>query len=291
MTVFLGNQGNIMLRRNSQASVSSLSSEISEDDINTALNRLSFDGSFDNLLTGDRLQITTSDPRKLICFSSSAWRSGEIQASIAAYVNVNAVGGLRFFSTFQDAINNNRSAELSVASFSGNPLPITYTVKDSAYNMVGNVTGYEFNTDREVIDATALGNKFKHMYAAGVISGSGRIDCLFDYNSTGITESPYLLTQLVQRVELGSNFDLLLYLTDQTLNPNIETIFYSVSAAVTRAGVTVTAGEIVRCTIDFVSAGEIQLVFGKPSDYILNEDNTYIASEHSVDYLLQEITD
>jgi hypothetical protein len=48
------------------------------------------------------------------------------------------------------------------------------------------------NTDRETIDATSLSDKFRKQYSAGIISGSGSIDCLFDYTSTGIKETPLL---------------------------------------------------------------------------------------------------
>jgi hypothetical protein len=136
---------------------------------------LGFDKSVDNLLTGDRIEISTNDVRGLICFASSNWSNNTVQHSITGYVHVNSVGGLRFFSTFTDAVNNNRSAEYTLTTFTGNPLAIEVSIRDSVYNVLGSVTSYEINTAREAVDTTALNDKFKTQYSAGLISGSGKI--------------------------------------------------------------------------------------------------------------------
>jgi hypothetical protein len=97
--------------------------------------------------------------------------------------------------------------------------------------------------------------------------------------------------QLIQRVEIGSEFDLALYLTDKAIDPTVDTIFYDLTAVVNRAGVQVAANDIVRCGIDFVTTGDIRLIYGKPAEYILKEDDNRIELEQSLDYLLQEIDD
>lgn len=284
MTFFLGHKGNVRLRRDGKAS---LISSISPDDINTSLNRLGFDGSLENLLTGDRLIITTEDPRGLVCFSTSVWSSAQVENSISAFVNVNAAGGLRFFSNFAAAVNNIRAEEYSLVSFAGNPLPIAASVKDSSYNVLGSVTAYTINTDREAIEATALSDKFRQQYSAGLISGSGSIDCLFSTASTGVAETPLLMLQLIQRIDIGSAFDCALYLTEAE-NTNV---FYELTALVTKSGVEVRGDELISCTIDFVTTGEIRLLVGTPSGYVLQENDDRIVIEPSLDYLLTEIED
>ncbi len=291
MAVFLGNQGNVRLRRGIRTPYGVLSDQIKPDDINTFLNRLSFDGALENLLTGDRIDLTTTDPRGLVCFSAANWSSGIVEDSISAYVHVNAVGGLRFFASFENAVNNNRAAEYTLTAFAAPSLPIEVKVRDVSANVLGNVTGYTLNTDREAIDATTLSDKFKRQYSAGIISGNGTIDCLFDYTSTGIKETPLLMLQLIQRVDIGSEFDLALYLTDQALNSSVDNIFYELTAMVTRTGVTVDTEDIIRCTIDFVTTGEIRLLIGQPVGYILKEDDDRIEIEQSIDFLLQEAED
>lgn len=291
MTVFLGGNGAVRLRRGLRSPLTTLSDAISPNDINTNLNRLSFDLSSDNLLTGDRVEITTTDPRRLICFAAGTWSSSVVESSISAYVNVNAVGGLRFYSSFENAVNNNRAYEYTLANFAEPALPISVSVRDHRDNTVGDITSYTLNTEREAIDVTALSDKFKRQYAAGLLSGSGTIDCLFNYKNTDVKESSMLLIQLIQRVDIGSEVELFLYLTDSVANPNVTTVFYRMEAMITRSGVSVEAGNIIRSTVDFVSIGEIQLLVGEPASYILQENDDPIGLEQSLDYLLQETND
>ncbi len=291
MTVFLGSHGTVKLRRNAGQHVTSIVDRIDPGDINTNLNRVGLDTSLDNLLTGDRVDLTTTDPRGLVCFATSAWQSAVVESTISAYVNVNSAGGLRFFPTFTDAVNNTRANELTVVAFAGASIPVTYTVRDVSYNTLGNVTSYQLNTDREALDATTLSDKFKNQYAAGLISGNGTIDCIFDYTTQGSKETPLLMLQLIQRLDIGSEFDCAFYLTDAAIDPTVQTIFYQASAMVTQSGVMVDAADIIRCTIDFVTTGEIRLLVGQPADYILKEDEDRIVLEQSLGFLLQETDD
>ena len=291
MTVFLGSHGTVKLRRNAGQRVTSIVDRIDPGDINTNLNRIGLDTSLDNLLTGDRVDLSTTDPRGLVCFATSAWQSAVVASTISAYVNVNAAGGLRFFPTFADAVNNTRANELTVVAFAGASIPVTYTVRDVSYNTLGNVIRYELNTDREALDSTTLSDKFKNQYAAGLISGNGTIDCIFDYTTQGSKETPLLMLQLIQRLDIGSEFDCAFYLTDAAIDPTVQTIFYQASAMVTQSGVVVDAADIIRCTIDFVTTGEIRLLVGQPTDYILKEDEDRIILEQSLGFLLQETDD
>ena len=291
MTFFLGTKGNVRLRRATSEQIGTLSDSISPDDVNTTLNRLSFDAAGDNLLTGDRVDITTTDPRGLVCFTSAAWSSGVVEPGISAFVNVNAAGGLRFFDSFEDATNNTRANELELYAFAGAPLQIQFAVRDAVYNVLGNVVDYTLATDREAIDSTSLDDKFRQLYSAGLLSGSGTITCAFDYTTAGITETPLLMLQLIQRLELGSAFDCALYLTDKSVDASVNDVFYQFDAMVTKAGVQVAAGDIINCTIDFVTTGEIRLLVGSLEDYILKEDDDRINLEQSLDFLLKETED
>ena len=291
MAVFLGNYGNVRLRRGIGTPYGVLEDRIEPDDINTSLNRLSFDGALDNLITGDRIDLRTEDARGLVCFATSAWSSSTAEPGISAYVHVNAVGGLRFFYEFESAVNNNRAAEISLASFAGAALEISVRVRDVSANILGNVTGYTLNTNREAIDVTSLSDKFQRQYSAGIISGSGSIDCLFDYTTTGIKETPLLMLQLIHRVDIGSDFDLALYLVDKELSQSSTNVFYEMQAMVTQTGVTVDSENVIRCTIDFVTTGEIRLLVGEPAGYILKEDDGRIEVEQSLDLLLKETDD
>lgn len=291
MTYFIGSVGNVRLRRNNETA---LFASVKDADVTTVLNRVGFDGAIENLLTGDKVTISTEDSRGLLFFTVGSWLDGEgvEQRSFSAYINVNAAGGLRFFPTFVAAINNTRALEYVVQSFAGDPLPVKITVRDIASNVLGDVTSYSFNTDRESLDITTLSDTFKRMYSAGLISGSGKIDCLFNDATSGINETPLLMLQLINRIDIGSQFDCLLSITDQLNNPSEADIYYEFSAMVTRSGLEVSGSELISCSIDFITTGEIKLLVGRPSGYVLKEDDDRIAlNQNSLDFLLTEVED
>ena len=291
MTFFLGSQGNVRLRRGTDASLNLLPETIGLDDISTVLNRIGTVNGIDNLFTGDRVDIQTTDARNLLFIPVSNWSSGAVEDTFSAYINVNAAGGLRLFLNFADAVNNNRENEIALQAFTGDPLAVTIAVRDVSANILGDVTGYEFNASREQVDTTALSDKFKNQYNAGLISGSGRIECVFNNATDGTKETSFLMLQLIQRLDLGCAFDLFLYLVDKDLNPAEQSVFYSLTAVVTNSGVSVDLDDAIRCTLDFVTTGELRLVVGTLAEYLLKEDDDRIRQEQSLDFLLKEVTD
>lgn len=291
MTFFLGTKGSVKLRRGSDPVLGSLTASIGVDDIHLVLNRIGFEGAIDNVLTGDRVDLVTTDARNLDFIPSANWSTNQTEDTFSAYVNINAAGGLRLYPTFNDAVNNNRDNEIALEAFSGDPIEVRLEVRDISYNLLGNVTRYEFQNDRQQIDTTTLSDKYRQQYSAGIISGAGRIDCAFDSTASGTSENPKLLISLIQRLDLGCAFDMALYLTDKDVDPNVENLFYLLTAVITSSGVNVAAGEIIDCSIDFVTTGEVRLVTGVPSQYILKEDTDRIQVEQTLDFLLQEDTD
>lgn len=314
MAFYLGNHGNIRLRRGTDTQLGSFTAAISPDDINTSLNRLGVEDSIDNLVTGDRVVFSTSDNRRLDFIPDSRFgeldflqtqsgnqlitqsgdllfKNGLTKNDFTAYVNVNPLGGLRLFTEFADAINNERSNEIALDSTTNEPIETRLSVRDTRFNVVGNVSRYEFNTSRDAIDVTALSDKYKQQYNAGVISGSGRIECAFDYTVGSNEEAPIIMLQTIQRLDLGCAFDLALYLTDKEVVPSVTSVFYLTTAVTTSTGISVEAGGLVSCTIDFVTTGQIKLVIGRPDEYLLKEDDDRMQVEHSLDFLLQEVTD
>lgn len=291
MTFYLGNYGNIRLRRGTDPVIGSISSDVEPDDISLVLNRVGFENASENLLTGDRVDLTTTDSRGLAFIPASNWSVNQIQDTFSCFVNVNEVGGLRLFPTFGDAVNNTRSNEITLQSFSGSPLNLKVTIRDIKYSLLGCVSQFEFNASRDAIDVTSLSDKYKRQYDAGLLSGSGRIECAFNYETTGVEEAPLLLLQIIQRLDIGCAFDLALYLTDKAVDPTLQNLFYLLTAVPTNTGISLRSGDIITCTIDFVTTGETRLIFGVPSDYLLKEDDDRIKVEDSLDFLLTEVTD
>lgn len=291
MSFFLGNYGNIRLRRGTDSQFGSITSSVEPDDIGITLNRLGIDNAIDNLFTGDKIDIETTDARGLAFIPGTNWSSGNIEDTLSVFININAAGGLRLFNTFTAAVNNERSNEIALQTFTGDPIQVTIKVRDVSYNILGNVTRYEFNTSRDSVDITTLQDRFKQQHNAGLLSGSGRIECGFSYQSSGAKETPFFMLQIIQRLDIGSAFDIALYLTDKEVDPDVDNIFYLTTAVVTSTGISIEAQDYISCTIDFVTTGEIKLVIGKPSEYLLQENDDRIRVEQGLDYLLQEVTD
>lgn len=290
MTYFLGRYGKIKLRRKA-AGV--FKSSVRPADVNTILNRVGFDGSIENLLTGDQVVITTSDARGLDFLPPSTWPfgGGTTQKMVVAYININAIGGIRFFETFSAAINNDRSVEYPVEAFAGAPLPIDVQIYGSVERVLGDVRGYSFNTDREAMETTTMSDRFKKMYSAGLISGSGSIDCLFNVQNSGLIENSLLMLQLINRTDIGSEFSCYLQLIEDDVNPGVSDVYYEFNAMVTRSGIEVREDNVISCAIDFVTTGEIRLLIGEPSGYILKEDTDRLRLQQNLDFLLTEVTD
>jgi hypothetical protein len=290
MTFFLGHHGKIKLSRKSRLSIETL---IAPADINTTLNRFSFDEAGDNIYTGDQIVITTEDPRKLDFIQAASWADGDnvTQKEFVAFCNVNSIGGIRLFESFEAAINNDRAHEYALQEFTGGGLPTTIRLYGSNERLLGDVSGYNFSTDRESLDTTVMSDKFKSLYSAGVISGSGSIDCLFNTTNSGLSENSLLMLQLIMRTDIGSDFKCYLQLNESTAGDATPSVYYEFDAMVVKAGIEVRADQIITCAIDFVTTGEIRLVVGQPSGYILKEDNDRIRLQSSLDFLLTEVTD
>jgi len=290
MTYFLGQYGKIKLRRKAAGT---FTSSVLPADVNTILNRFGFDGSVDNLLTGDQLVISTTDARGLDFLPTSTWPDGGgvTQNQVVAYSNVNAIGGVRLFETFSAAINNDRTVEYPLEAFTGSSLPISVQIYGSVERVLGDVRSYTFNTDREALETTTMSDRFKRMYSAGLISGSGSIDCIFNTENSGLVENSLLMLQLINRTDIGSEFDCFLQLTDSSIYPETQDIYYEFQAMITRTGIEVAADQTINCAIDFVTTGEIKLLIGEPSGYILKEDTDRIRLQQNLDFLLTEVTD
>lgn len=290
MTYFLGQYGKIKLRRKAAGT---FYSAVAPDDVNTVLNRFGFDGSVENLLTGDQIVISTEDARGLDFLPTSTWPDGggTTQNQVVAYCNINAIGGIRLFETFSAAINNDRSVEYPLEAFTGAPIDISVQIYGSVERVLGDVKGYTFNTDREAMETTTMSDRFKRMYSAGLISGSGSIDCIFNTTNSGLVENSLLMLQLINRTDIGSEFDCYLQLTEDDVYSQSKDIYYEFRAMVTRTGIEVAPDQTINCAIDFVTTGEIKLLIGEPSGYILKEDTDRLRLQQNLDFLLTEVTD
>jgi len=292
MAVLLGEIGQIELRRTSLDEP--ITGTIKPSDVNASRRRFSFDFTLGLLITGDQIEIKTTDGTLLSFIGSDGWPSNQVFKDGIFYVFVNEIGGIRLYKTFDEAISGEITGSVSLV-VPNRDIPISINVRNNNERILGQVISYEVNTQRESIDSTALSDEFRREYS-GLISGSGRITCFFDYErrpndpllrgeSSGAVEMPIYLNQLLLRTKVGSEFWAKVTLVGRGAKPGgraedvNDEVWYEFYARITNAGLSFSAGEPIESTIEFVTTGQIELRTKTVSNYLLQEDTDRIVQE------------
>lgn len=250
MTVYLGNAGNIELTRDSGDVIAGT---IAPASVNTAKGMFSFDFSFGAFVTGDFVEFTSTTTLSFV--SGWAYTKGNF------FVNVDQLGGLRLYNTYSDAVAGTSNNRVALAT-PGASIAVSCTILNSVPRVLGQIVRFELSTDREAVDTTGLGDEFRNQYST-LITGSGSIECIFDYAVAGDTEIAVYLHNLLLRQQFGSDFKANLYILSegqaQGANAANDSIWYEISGVMTQAAISCAAGDIIGSTFTFVTTGEIKL--------------------------------
>lgn len=250
MTVYLGNAGNVELIRDSGDTITGT---IRAVDVNTTLGMFSFDFSFGAFVTGDFVEFSSASTLSFV--SGWAYPKGNW------FVNVDQLGGLRLYNTYSDAIAGTPNNRVALA-VPGAAIAVSCRILNSVPRLLANIIRFELSTDREAVDTSSLGDEFRNQYST-LITGSGSIDCIFDYATAGQTEIAVYLHNLLLRQQFGSDFKANLYiLTEgqaQGANAANDSVWYEISGVMTNAAIQCTAGDIIESRFTFVTTGEIKL--------------------------------
>lgn len=298
MSTYLGVYGRISLRRKSNEGEKY--STVNPSDINTSRRRFSFDFDRGFLITGDQIEITSTNGAVLAFVSTSGWANGVKQSSGKWFVNVDSLGGVRLYETFSNSLLGEFATAIPLDSIASD-VPIRVAIDNAQQRILGSVTNYELNTNREAIDTTALSDEFRSQYA-GLMSGSGRIACHWDYVDevgSGDYEAANYLLQLILRTEVGSEFEAELDIKTKDYNPSPnpayegDRIYYKINAIITNAAIAFQPTTIVEMTADFVTTDRIQLLASvDQGNYLLQEDGSKIELEQDANsHLLLEQED
>jgi hypothetical protein len=303
MTVFAGHYGSIELKR--VGGSGTLDLELNAADLKPSRRRLSFslpgglDLPYGTINTGDRIRLTTTDARGLpVRFFRNAANTrfidnpGRAVLPLEFFANVDLMGAVRMYRTFADAIANTGQSFLAIPLTQNEgepPWKIRLTVLPGDYNTLGQVTSFTITTDRESVDTTALGNKFRD-FSASAISGSGTVDCLFSFKNLEGQETPVAIAQLIQKVDVGSKFAGKFYLLEPGLPQprgytSTEGVFYEVDGMFTRSGLIVQSDQIVECSFDFITSGEFKLRVGDSPIQLVTEAGASMGNESTLDAL------
>lgn len=283
MGVYLGNAGQVELVRKSLEG--DKESVVNPSDVNSSANRFSFDFDEGFLITGDFIELSTTDGTDLDFVDASGWDSGTVQTSGNWYVYIDQLGGVKLYDTFTNSLEGGATGLVSLASIARD-IPIRARIRDRNSRILGCVINYELNTNREVVDITTLSDEHRQQYSS-LISGSGRLNAEWDYVNDADMETAHYLMQLVLRTEIGSSFRAKLYIKKEgsvaasgSFNAATQTndsLWWEFDALVTNSATSFASGEIIESAVEFVTTGPIRLkAQTAPGDKMLQESGDEI---------------
>jgi len=285
MGIYLGQIGSIELTRTSPSGL--LTSIVNPNDVNTDRDRFSFDFNEGALITGDLLEIATTDGTNLDFVSASGWANSTVQASGNWYIFIDEIGGIYLYNDFSDSLEGGTVGRISLTAIARD-IPISVQVRDRDSRILGSVVEYELNTSRETVDITVLSDEYRQQYSS-LISGSGRLTAHWDYAGIAGQESVHYLMQLVLRTEIGASFHAKFYIksADTTAQGGSffgaqinDALWWEFDAIVTSAAVSFAPDSLITGAIDFVTTGSIQMrAQTQQKRYLLQEDTGKIKLE------------
>ena len=273
MSVYLGTHGKIELQR--EFNGGSLFSTINTGDVNVTKKRFSFDFDHGQLLTGDQIEITSTDGSALDFIDSYT------DSSVKKFIYVDEIDGIRLYDSFAHAVNGGSSNATTLAA-PGNAIPIEVTVENAIPRLLAQVNSFEVNTERETVDTTSLSDEFRTRVNT-LISGSGRLSAFWEYTGDTANELPHYMLELALRTRVGSNFKGRFYIKTDGHNPSgvaarsDDELWYQVNGVITAAAVQFAPDNTVQITADFVTTGAIEIRMNLESpDDLVQEDGSVL---------------
>jgi hypothetical protein len=264
MALYLGNVGQIQLVRTSLEG--GKESVINPSDVNPNANRFSFDFQANLFTTGDFVQIASTDGTDLDFIDATGWGGSVVQSSGNWYVHVDQIGGVKLYNSFSNSLRGETTGLIPLNAITRD-IPIVASLRGRDSRILADVTEYELNTNREVVDITALSDEHRQQYSS-LISGSGSLVAHWDYLNSGTKERVHYLMQLVLRTEIGAGFHGKFYIKSEDTFPQSggyattqvdDAIWWEFDAIVTSSAVSFESPEIITGRIDFVATGPILL--------------------------------
>ena len=306
MTVYLGDNGRVLISRSGVGQAYFLNLENS--DINVSRRRFSIDAAGAQFITGDVIEIATeltlaqkeagtpeSIPLELV--PGNVDDQGNIYDTYKGHVHVDELGGLRLYENLDDAIEGKYEKAVELGTFENvtEQLISLKTVPQSTSKCLAQIRSFQITTSRETIDTTCLSNRYRQQYEDGLIEGQGTLTCFWDfarssceteYSPASEHEFAEYLAQLCIRLVHGCDFHGYFYLHYAGDADKKSTWYECKHCLVTNVAVTVEPTEIVAAEIQFVTSGPILLRHGYPPSNLLIEDGSALLQESGDNLLL-----
>ena len=292
MSVYLGTFGEIELQR--QFDESELRSTINPSDVNATEKRFSFDFEHGQLISGDQIEITSTDGSTLDFIEIDSVTYAD--TSIKKFVHVDELDGIRLYDTFANAVNGGTTNALTLLT-PGDDIPIRVKVENIERRVLAQCTGFEINTERETVDTTTLSDEFRNRIST-LMSGSGQMSCFWEYTGETTKELPNYLLELQLRTRIGSQFKGRFYL--KTSNPGhnptndddiaTQEVWYEFTGVLTACAVQFAPDNVIQFTADFITTGPIQIrmALAEPDDILLENDTDAVLAEQGTDQTLTQ---
>ena len=268
MSVYLGTYGKVELQR--QFDGSDLRGTINPSDVNVAGKRFSFDFDHGQLLSGDQIEITSTDGSALDFISSYT------DTSVKKFIHVDELDGIRLYDSFANAVNGGTTNATALAAPADN-IPIRVTVANSSMRLLAQCSGFELNTERETVDTTTLSDEFRSRVST-LMSGSGRMSCFWEYTGDTANEVGNYLLELQLRTKVGSQFKARFYIKTTAHNPGTnaandnDELWYEFTGVLTSCAVQFSPSNTIQIEADFITTGAIEIRMElNPPDKILQE--------------------
>lgn len=279
MSVYLGTFGKVELQR--QFDGNDLQSTINPSDVNATAKRFSFDFEHGQLLSGDQIEITSTDGSALDFISSYT------DTNVKKFIHVDELGGIRLYDSFANAVNGG-SVNATALAAPANDIPVRVVVRNAGRRLLAQCNSFELNTERETVDTTTLSDEFRTRIST-LMSGSGRMSCFWEYTGDTANELPNYLVELALRTRVGSQFKARFYIKTNGYNPGgvaaraDDEIFYEFTGVLTACATQFAPDNTVQIQADFITTGTIQL-------RMTLETPDKLLQEHSDDILLEQGT-
>jgi hypothetical protein len=290
MAIWIGEAGGLRIGRKQSERIYS---RLTPSDVDVTAKRFGLQDRVVNLITGDRVWLRRVDESgvpttDLLDFvATSGWTDNTRRNDGQWYVNVDSVGGIRLFATWQKALTGSVADAITLTT-PASSYRVSYEVvsKDDAY--LAQTVSWMLNTDRDTAEYTSLGDNFRQRMST-LVSGSGELDCFFDTtwrggapDYVGTEESAVYMHQLALRQEIGAEFTGV-FLMKRTNTVPIGTLidavearkelFYTADCVITSVATELIADQPIHSKISFITTGPIRLLFDLPSGYLLQEQD------------------
>jgi len=282
--VYLGNNGSVEIARESLNAP--WAGDLDAADVNVPRRRFSVSGAAGSFITGDRIGIFNQGGGNLELVANWAFPDW------GGFVAVDDAGGMRLYNDFADAINGLETDAVELIAPSATQQITIATSNTKQYRFVSKVQSYQFTTNRNTVDLSGIGDEFQQMYATGLISGQGTIDCFWEYEKqlceddcSGQVELPQYFAELVIRLQQGSDFAGRFHiLTD----PERSVWWECPICIVTSVAMNFEPTAPIHTRIQFVTSGQIRMRIGRPEGFLTIDQGGLLLQENDHAIELQD---